>query len=160
MVSPARRPPFEAPLHDLTLALRDLMLTRPELDRWHARALGVNELDYRALGMLLGQGPVTPGAMAEELGISRTTTSNVIARLVEAGHATTLRDPADRRHVLVSATQASRTRALETMRPVIERSESMVAAMTPEQAEAVGAFLGGVLAELTGVLSGLRDPRT
>lgn len=157
MVSPERVPPFGRPLHPATLLLRDLMLTRGELERAHADALEVNTIDYRAMGMLLGQGAVSPGDLAAELGLSPSATSNVIDRLIAVGHVERHRDTQDGRRMVITAKPASRQRALTGIRPIIERAEQLAHDMTPDQQEALVAYLtamnetlADVLAQLTG----------
>ncbi len=159
MVSPQQVPPYGRPLHAATLVLRDLMLSRAELERAHAARLNVNAVDYRAMGALIGQGPVSPGWLAEELGLTPSATSNVIERLVAVGHAERHRDPDDGRRMVVSAVPESRARALSGVRPIIERAEQAINALPDDQQRAVVTYLSDVTDALRTVLSTLTDEK-
>lgn len=141
MVSPQRVSPRPGGLHEATLLLRDVMLARADLEKYHARLLDVNGVDYRAMGVLLGQGPVTPTQLGAELGLTASATSNVLDRLEAVGHVRRDRDPLDRRRVIVQAEPASRAKAMSTMMPLITGLDDLVRGMSPEQAEAVTTYL-------------------
>lgn len=69
-----------------------------------ARRAGLNPTDLRAVELLLREGPLTPGALAERLGVtSGGAVTVLIDRLQKAGVAARRRHPKDRRKVVVAA---------------------------------------------------------
>jgi predicted transcriptional regulator len=79
------------------------------------RCLGVSATDRKCLD-LLSRGPVTAGELARFTGLTTGAVTGIIDRLVEAGYAERIRDPDDRRRVLVSRKPHSR---LDTILPAI-----------------------------------------
>jgi DNA-binding MarR family transcriptional regulator len=53
-------------------------------------------------------GQMTIGDLADRLGVSMPSTSEIVDRLVDAGHLVRASDPADRRRVLIAATPEAR----------------------------------------------------
>lgn len=69
-----------------------------------ARAAGLNSTDLQALGILVADGPVTPGELAQRTGItSGGAITLLVDRLEAAGYAHRSRDVHDRRRVRVTA---------------------------------------------------------
>ncbi|HWI31781.1 MAG TPA: MarR family transcriptional regulator, partial [Microbacterium sp.] len=65
---------------------------------------GINSTDMQAVGLLMSQGPATPGELAERTGLTAGgAITAVIDRLERAGYVTRERDVADRRRVIVTA---------------------------------------------------------
>ena len=124
------------PLHPATLLLRDVMLTRSELERAHAHRLGLNPTDYRALGVLLGQGPVAPGVLARALHLTPSATSNVIERLEAAGHLSRERSTDDRRRMVIRASDASVERAMGGFMALVLAADGLVTHL-PEHEQGV-----------------------
>jgi DNA-binding MarR family transcriptional regulator len=74
------------------------------VDHAVAKRLGVNATDHRCLDILDQRGPLTAGALADALGLSRTATTAVIDRLEARRYVRRQRNRADRREVLVTLT--------------------------------------------------------
>jgi DNA-binding MarR family transcriptional regulator len=74
------------------------------VDHAVAQRLGVNATDHRCLDILDQRGPLTAGALADALGLSRTATTAVIDRLEARRYVRRQRNRADRREVLVTLT--------------------------------------------------------
>ncbi len=69
-----------------------------------AKSAGMNSTDLQCLGLLMSDGPATPGELAERTGLtSGGAITAVIDRLEREGYATRQRDPHDRRRVMVVA---------------------------------------------------------
>jgi DNA-binding MarR family transcriptional regulator len=69
-----------------------------------ARSGGINSTDMQAVGLLMSEGPATPGELAERVGLTAGgAITAVIDRLEQAGYVTRRRDPDDRRKVIVTA---------------------------------------------------------
>jgi DNA-binding MarR family transcriptional regulator len=61
-----------------------------------------------AMATIEAHGPLTPSELAEREGISRPTTTRIVARLVEAGLVARTADPRDKRSDLLTATPAGK----------------------------------------------------
>lgn len=70
-------------------------------DQAVADTLGLNRTDMRCVDVLHRRGPLTAGRLAEETGLSTGAMTTAIDRLERSGYARRVRDPADRRRVLV-----------------------------------------------------------
>ncbi|MGA4507444.1 MarR family transcriptional regulator [Propionibacteriaceae bacterium G1746] len=69
-----------------------------------ARSAGLNGVDLQVVGVLMAEGPATPGVLAARSGLSSGgAITALIDRLERAGYVTRRRDEADRRRVLVDA---------------------------------------------------------
>lgn len=69
-----------------------------------ARSVGLNGTDLQAVGLLLSNGPATPGELAARTGLtSGGAVTAMIDRLERAGYVTRTRDLTDRRRVIVAA---------------------------------------------------------
>ena len=69
-----------------------------------ARYGGINSTDMQAVGLLMSDGPATPGELAERTGVTAGgAITAVVDRLERAGYVTRERDANDRRKVIVTA---------------------------------------------------------
>jgi DNA-binding MarR family transcriptional regulator len=67
-----------------------------------ADRLGLHITDHKALGILLEEGPLPAGALAEALSLSTGSVTALVDRLEGAGYVRRGKDPADRRRVVVA----------------------------------------------------------
>ena len=81
------------------------------VDNAVAERLGVNATDHRCLDILDQRGPMTAGAVAEALGLSRSAVTTVIDRLEQRRYVRRLQNPDDRRQVVVALTPLLHRRA-------------------------------------------------
>ena len=77
-------------------------------DQAVADALGINRTDMRCTDILDREGPVTAGYLAAATGLTTGSITTAIDRLEQRGLARRLRDPSDRRRVLVELTDKAR----------------------------------------------------
>jgi DNA-binding MarR family transcriptional regulator len=70
-------------------------------DQAVADAIGINRTDMRCLDVIQREGPVPAGRLAEETGLTTGAITTVLDRLERVGLARRVRDPVDRRRVLV-----------------------------------------------------------
>jgi DNA-binding MarR family transcriptional regulator len=68
--------------------------------------LGLSAADQRALALIQSKGPVTAGALADQLGLTPGAVTGLLDRLERAGLARRAPDPTDRRRILINATGA------------------------------------------------------
>jgi DNA-binding MarR family transcriptional regulator len=80
-------------------------------DQAVADALGLNRTDMRCVDVLQREGRITAGHLAEATGLTTGAMTTALDRLERLGYARRLRDPADRRRVLVQATPQVLTEA-------------------------------------------------
>ena len=66
-----------------------------------ADRLGMNVTDHKCADILLRAGPITAGELAQRTGLTTGAITGVIDRLEKAGFVRRVRDPGDRRRVIV-----------------------------------------------------------
>ncbi len=86
-------------------ACRGVHAAMDQFDHLVCTDLGIARNDLRCLN-LLEHGPVQPGEVARQLGLSTGSVTALIDRLEKSGFVTRLPDPQDRRRVCVEATEA------------------------------------------------------
>ncbi|MDR6868517.1 DNA-binding Lrp family transcriptional regulator [Microbacterium resistens] len=85
-------------------AMREFMARAVLFQDAVARSAGLNGSDLQAVGLLLRDGPATPGELAARVGLTAGgAITAMIDRLERAGYVTRARDLADRRRVIVTA---------------------------------------------------------
>jgi DNA-binding MarR family transcriptional regulator len=113
-------------------------------DRFHdavAGYLGINRTDLRCLDILDLAGRQTAGELAAAMGLSTGAVTAMLDRLEKTGYVRRLRDPGDRRRVLVEPAELARERGWEVYRPFEEATVPMFARFTDEQLAVVRDFL-------------------
>src|ERR1700677_1946500 len=113
-------------------------------DRFHdavAAYFGINRTDLRCLDILDLSGQQTAGELAAQMGMSTGAVTAMLDRLEKTGYVRRLRDPADRRRVLVEPAELARERGWEVYRPFEEQTVPMFARFTDEQLTVVRDFL-------------------
>jgi DNA-binding MarR family transcriptional regulator len=96
--------PREKLVSELVDAIRASQRATDLVDETAANHLGINRTDARALDVIEHYGPISAGRLARELRLSTGAVTTLVDRLERAGYARRLRDPDDRRRVLVEAT--------------------------------------------------------
>ncbi|WP_394614136.1 MarR family winged helix-turn-helix transcriptional regulator [Lentzea sp. JNUCC 0626] len=112
---------------------------------FHARVaekMGLSATDEKCLDLAMrAEGPVTAGRIAELSGLSTGAVTGVIDRLERAGYVRRVRDPHDRRKVLVEVTPGD----LEKLGAVFEVArQSMIEVLdqfTPAELEVIERYL-------------------
>ena len=95
----------ESIFRGIELVRRNQVLTQM-LDEAAAEYLGVNTTDARAIDLIDQAGRITAGDLAHDLRLSTGAVTAIVDRLERAGYARRVRDPDDRRRVLVEVTPA------------------------------------------------------
>jgi DNA-binding MarR family transcriptional regulator len=95
-------------LEELVEEVRRSQNATDRFDQAVADALGINRTDMRCTDVLEREGAVTAGHLAEVTGLTTGAITTVIDRLERRGFARRVRDPADRRRVLVELTDEAR----------------------------------------------------
>jgi DNA-binding MarR family transcriptional regulator len=94
-----------------TLLGRDFAAAVVTFHELVGRRLGVSATDRKCLD-LLSRGPVPAGDLARFTGLTTGAVTGIIDRLVKAGYAKRIADPADRRRVLVARLENGRLNEL------------------------------------------------
>lgn len=102
-----------------------------------ARSIGLNATDLQALGLLLREGPATPGELAARTGLTAGgAITAMVDRLERGGYVTRTRDAADRRRVIVTAVpQALGGKLGDVYERVAERWNQYLETLDDEQLE-------------------------
>ncbi|MET0692935.1 MAG: MarR family transcriptional regulator [Propionibacteriaceae bacterium] len=101
MSEPSRR---ERAIERMGEVMRDFMARAVLFQDAVARSGGINSTDLQCVGLLMSEGPATPGELADRSGLTAGgAITAVVDRLERAGYVTRQRDPADRRRVIVTA---------------------------------------------------------
>ena len=118
----------------------------------HAQGLSGRRL--AALRYLLESGPLTIGQLRDYLYVNDSSTSELVARLEQAGYVTRTRSEADNRVVMASLTPAGRAAALQSPLGGIPLLREKLAELPDERLAEIQA----VLAELAQVLGIANEP--
>ena len=111
-------------------------------DNLAARRLGVNPTDLQCVSIIQRRDGLTAGELAAEAGLTSGAVTGVVDRLERAGYARRVRDPADRRKVMVEVTPAFGAAAGEIWGPVKEDWDALLAGrFTAGQLDVVLDFL-------------------
>ncbi|MFI9595483.1 MarR family winged helix-turn-helix transcriptional regulator [Nonomuraea sp. NPDC052265] len=107
-------------MREVAVRMRTLQQSFDAFDEAAAAALGLNRTDLRCLDLILAQEPMSAGELTTAAKLSPAATTTAIDRLERAGYVTRSRHAANRRRVLVTATEAARTAENEVYGPVGE----------------------------------------
>ncbi|GGM80509.1 MarR family transcriptional regulator [Longimycelium tulufanense] len=107
-----------------------------------ATLLGLSLTDYKCLDFVLqAERPITAGRLAELSGLSTGAVTGVVDRLERAGYVRRVRDPFDRRKVLVEPVPRNRTGVRSVFDGLIRSLESVVSRSSPAELAAIIAFV-------------------
>jgi DNA-binding MarR family transcriptional regulator len=126
--------------------IREVRRSHAATDRFDqavADALGINRTDMRCLDIVQLEGRVTAGRLAELTGLTTGAITTVIDRLEKAGFARRVRDPHDRRRVLVEMSPEAMGGADNFYEEQIAESERIYKRYTLEQLEFLLEFVRG-----------------
>jgi DNA-binding MarR family transcriptional regulator len=110
-------------------------------DQAVADAAGLNRTDMRCVDVLQRVGPLPAGRLAEATGLTSGAMTTALDRLERAGYARRVRDPGDRRRVLVELTPELLRNAERFYKPHTEASERIYRRYTEEQLELLLEFV-------------------
>jgi DNA-binding MarR family transcriptional regulator len=115
-------------------ALQAYQRSNQAFDDAVGRALSLNPTDLRCLDWL-ADGPKSAGELSEGTGLSSAATTTLIDRLERKGFVERVRDPVDRRRVLVEMTPQGRDRIWQYYGPVANEGNELFADATDEEIE-------------------------
>lgn len=130
---------------ELMNALGELRAAERRLSEAAQRYMRLNETDMRALHFLIVTGHagelVTPGQLAQHLGISTASTTKLLDRLERGGHVVRSPHPTDRRALTVSITPDTHRAAQESVGRQQARRIHAAARLSPAERAIVTRFL-------------------
>ncbi len=126
-------------------ALRRWKETERRMSEASRRYWRLGETDMRALRFVIAMQNhgrvVTPGAIAEHLGITTASTTKLIDRLAAGDHVRRFPHPSDRRSLAIEVTEEARRAARETVGRSHARRFDAAARLTVREREIVTRFL-------------------
>lgn len=109
---------------------------------------GMHPTDVRALIALMDASrageEMTAGRLGAALGLNSAGTTALVDRLERAGHVRRLRDPRDRRKVVIEVTERAVELGWSSFGPLIERTVALMQGYDERELAAIKGFLAGV----------------
>jgi DNA-binding MarR family transcriptional regulator len=127
----------------LTAANRRYQQGTDALDQAASELLGINRTDARCIDVVLLRGRVTAGDLALAAGLSPGAATTAIDRLERAGYARRVRDPEDRRRVIVEPTDRVAELAEEVYGPLRVGGVALMQGFSERQLTAITKFFEG-----------------
>jgi DNA-binding MarR family transcriptional regulator len=113
------------------------------LDQAGSELLGINRTDARCIDIVLQRGRLSAGELAVEAGLSPGAVTTALDRLERVGYARRVRDPGDRRRVLVEPTERAVERAALIWGPLRASGAALVDRFSERELKAIAEFLEG-----------------
>ncbi|MGW0522169.1 MarR family winged helix-turn-helix transcriptional regulator [Crossiella sp. NPDC003009] len=125
-----------------------------------AERMGLSGTDHKCLDLALhSPGPLTAGRIAELSGLSTGAVTGVIDRLERAGFVRRVRDPHDRRKVLVEVTQCNEGRYDHIFRGLVDGVAEMVSRYRPEEIDVITRYTRDSIEMMRAQIARLNETR-
>lgn len=141
----------------LVFAALDLGATIDAVGQAAAALIGVNQTDLICLNALYRQGPMSAGQLAAAIGLTSGATTTAVDRLERAGYVHRQGDPADRRRVLVDASEEGARQAFALFDGLLDEVARFAGRYTEDQLALLMDLLGGFDAIIAGYAATLRE---
>lgn len=106
-----------------------------------AERLGLNPTDHKAMSLLERAGPLTAGEIAARTGLATPSVTALVDRLERRGFVRRIRDPEDRRRVIVEPAPEGVAKAAVFFESPRRSLERLFACYTPEELQLILDFL-------------------
>ena len=126
---------------DLLQHLRRFGLENDRLDAAVARELGASPVEFKAMDHLHAAGELTPGVLADKLGLTSGAITALVDRLERLGWAFREPHPSDRRSLLIRPTHETRSIAERFYAPYAAGVERAARELSPAERDAAARFL-------------------
>ncbi|MEX0623532.1 MarR family winged helix-turn-helix transcriptional regulator [Saccharospirillum sp.] len=110
----------------------------------HCDALGLTQLQYAALVALEEKGPLDQITLGGYTAMDRNTIALVVRKLEERGSVTRVRNPEDRRAIIVTLTEAGAALRAEAETTVRQVQDDIVAPLSETEREHLALLLGKI----------------
>jgi DNA-binding MarR family transcriptional regulator len=118
-----------------------------------AEQMGLSGTDHKCLELVIqAREPLTAGRIAQLSGLSTGAVTGVIDRLEQRGFVRRVRDPHDRRKVLVEVADFDESEYLHLFADAIELTERVLARFTPDEWDVIERYNRAVVDEYAGVI--------
>ncbi|MGH7528315.1 MAG: MarR family winged helix-turn-helix transcriptional regulator [Gemmatimonadales bacterium] len=135
----------EALLEQLAMAGRDLSDAAVMFHTAVAERLGLGASDWKTVGLLQRQGPLTAGELSAQSGLAPASVTGILDRLEAGGWVRRRRDPADGRRVVVELDQAAMAgRMVDFFGGLMRRLADLYARYDDEELELLLEFMSEV----------------
>jgi DNA-binding MarR family transcriptional regulator len=121
--------------------LRQLSAEMQMLSEAHARIVKLNRTDLRALEIMARQGPLSAGELAQRLHLTTGAVTGILDRLEHEGHTHRVRNPSDRRQVVVEQTPHAHQVARNMVLPMVERLHKELRSFSKADLELAARFI-------------------
>ena len=112
------------------------------MDQTIADALGLNRTDAQCMDIITRAGPVTPGALAERIGLTAGAVTTILDRLEKGGWIRRRHDTQDRRRILVERNDVKARRVGHLYTDLQRGTEQLAERYSDAQLEVIVEFLG------------------
>jgi DNA-binding MarR family transcriptional regulator len=136
-----RRPELIAAIED---AVRDNGGRGQLLHQAIAERFGLNPTDMKCVDLARSEPRLTAGRLAEITGMSTSATTAVLDRMEKAGFIERVRDPDDRRKVIVASTGRREQELASAFAPLKDVMTAVLESYDDEQLELIAGFVGRV----------------
>lgn len=142
---------------DFLLAMRRVGSMLQLLGQLAAERIGINATDLNCLNIVALSGPLTAGDLARSTGLTTASITGVIDRLEEGGFVRRVRDPHDRRRVIVELAGGPGLREVgATFGPVVKAWRATAAGYSDDELRLLLEFQGKLEEIMRGQLARLR----
>ena len=118
-----------------------------------AEQMGLSGTDHKCLELVLrAEEPITAGRIAQLSGLSTGAVTGVLDRLEQRGFVRRVRDPHDRRKVLVEVAEFDESKVAHFFQDAVAITERVLSRFTPEEWDVVERYTRAVLEENQKVL--------
>jgi DNA-binding MarR family transcriptional regulator len=110
-------------------------------DGFVAELAGLNRTQWRCLDILTTRGPLSAGQLAGAARLTTGAVTAVVDQLEESGLVRRVRDPIDRRRVIIKPTEEVGRRAAVVYGPLVEESDKLLARLDVRELAAITGFV-------------------
>lgn len=142
-------------MEELSDAGRELSTVTVLMHTLFARKFGLNATDWKCGDLLDRHGQLTAGELAVRTGLTTGAVTTIIDRLEKAGMARRMRDPDDRRKVVVTTVPGRKEEVMAAFSPFFEAWETVLGEYSESELKTVLKFQRRVVQAMTDVIDKL-----
>lgn len=143
-------------MEELSDAGRELSTVTVLMHTLFARKFGLNATDWKCGDLLDRHGRLTAGELAVRTGLTTGAVTTIIDRLEKAGMARRMRDPDDRRKVVVTTVPGRKEEVMAAFSPFFEAWGTVLGEYSESELKTVLKFQRRVVQAMTDVIDKLR----
>ncbi len=128
-------------IREIIAGLRAIDADMDRVDRLACRKLGINETDFRCLDILSRGAQVSAGQIAIQAGLTTGAVTALLDRLESAGYVERVRDPNDRRRILVTPTKRTMRAVWPLYEGIVTAASAVLQKFSQAELEAIARFV-------------------